>query len=89
MSIGYDITWINAEGYDLSDRCDPQGVRVPGLAVRAPPSSVDGYAAQKSGAETALTEPQNRKWLSAETYLSHFYFFLTWLCDLADETPLI
>lgn len=60
------------------------------LKACAPPaaSSVDGYAAQKSGAETALTEPQNRKWLSAETRLSRFYFF-TWLRYLADETPLV
>lgn len=31
-----DSSSVSAEGYDVSDRCDPQGVRAPGLAVRAP-----------------------------------------------------
>lgn len=27
---------VSAEGYDVSDRCDPQGGRAPGRTVRVP-----------------------------------------------------
>lgn len=34
--IKYGSSPVSAEGYDVSDRCDPQGGRGPGCTVRVP-----------------------------------------------------